>query len=94
MFCPQAHGLVLKEALRSVWLQWACHGGLTTCFFHPASESRWPAVHWPGPERGAAPCVAAMGKSLWLISLPVHNSMEELLACRALARASKGMQPL
>lgn len=32
MFCPQAHGLVLKEALRSAWLQWASHGGLTTCF--------------------------------------------------------------
>ena len=27
----QAHGLVLKEALRSAWLQWARHGGLTTC---------------------------------------------------------------
>ena len=35
----QAHGLVLKEALRSAWLQWASHGGLTACFSHGAYKS-------------------------------------------------------
>ena len=55
MFCPQAHGLVLKEALRSAWLQWARHGGLTTC------PLTW-HLKFPGLE-----CIGlVLKKALWL----------------------------